>query len=56
MKQFIKVQGYVENKNTDMASHEVSDWIMNLVDQFRELGFSDDDIKEGLELALFEEF
>lgn len=54
MDKFIKVQGYVENSET-MASHEVSDMIMNLVDQFRELGFSDDDIKEGIELVLDEE-
>lgn len=55
MSQIIKVQGYVENSGS-MASHEVWDMVASLIEQFREAGFNEDDIKEGLELALEEEF
>lgn len=55
MGQVIKVQGRVENSDT-MASHEVWDMVANLIDQFREAGFSDDDIMEGIQFALDEEF
>ena len=55
MEKFIKVQGYVENSDA-MAAHEVWDMVANLIDQFREAGFNDDDIMDGLELAMDEEF
>ena len=55
MSQLIKVQGYVENSDA-MAAHEVWDMVANLIDQFRQAGFSDDDIMDGLELAMEEEF
>lgn len=55
MSKIIKVQGYVENSDT-MASHEVWDMVANLIEQFRNAGFDDDDIEEGLQFALEEEF
>ena len=55
MEKFIKVQGYVENSDV-MAELEVWDMVANLIDQFREAGFNDDDIMDGLELAMDKEF
>ena len=55
MSKIIEVNGYVENSDA-MAAHEVWDMIANLIDQFREAGFSDDDIMDGLKFAMDEEF
>ena len=55
MSKFIKVQGNVENTEA-MASHEVWDMVANLIEQLREAGFNEDDIRDGIEFALEEEF
>ena len=55
MSKIIKVHGQVENIES-MASHEVWDMVAELIYQFREAGFDDDDIEDGIRFALEEEF
>lgn len=55
MSQIIEIREYVENAGV-MASHEVWDAVADLIEQFRNAGFSEDDIQEGIEFALEEEF
>lgn len=51
MYKFIEVQKRVKNSGT-MASHEVEDVIMDVIEQFYEAGFDEEDIKDGIEFAL----
>ena len=55
MGEIIKVEEIVYNCK-GFAYVEVNGLISSLIEKFRKAGFSDDDIKEGIKLALEEEF
>lgn len=55
MGEIIKVEEIVYNYE-GFAYGEVHDLVASLIEKFRKAGFSDDDIKEGIKLALEEEF
>ena len=57
MSKLIKVQKQVNNNNSSsMASLEVEVVILDIIEQFREAGFSEENIKDGIENAFAEGF
>ena len=51
MSKTINISAKVNNSSA-LASHEVEDVIMEVIEQFSDAGFDPEDIMEGIELAI----